>query len=285
MNALSLPVRASSLDSYNDCRRSGAANIHYRAIREGGHELGTRRPGGAEAVGTGLHAVMHEVLRHRQMFGQCTREDVTAAIENAKIALKEELKNGFLADKTTPREEVALMQVEALAEKFLPFAQQINPRLVEIKHEYLVSPLGSQAIPVLLSGTIDYLDIFGEIGDWKTGKNFPAAHAQMGAYLILLQYLGYDVNNLRIIWGSRVGYTVLHKIEVRAIRFDPEECINAAWATIKQIQIDYENWLQSGGDPWAFGTNNKSQTCTPNYCIAYGTSWCKVGRPVLKGDE
>lgn len=281
-----LLVRASSLPSYMDCPRRGAARTFRKAITERGFELAPGLPSIGSVIGTSLHKGAAHILRTKKETGTFDRNTISDAIELCDTHISSELakETAINWDKTTTRQDSALKQLRAMFEAYIPFFDRIEPMIIEQRFEHKISPLGGDAPVILLSGELDVMDVHGEITDHKTGASFPSPHAQLGAYSILLKLNELMVNNVRVNWVPRKGIKSLDDIQCVSRRLDIDQCEQYAWRVLKQIQSDYINFLETG-DPWSFAANPTSQMCTPKYCSAHTSGWCKVGKQVGGYDD
>lgn len=242
-----------------------------------GYEIRPGHPSAAAAIGTTLHAGVAELLRLKMATGELTRWDVERATAKAGERFLDETKDGVLWDKTTPHSETALKQIEAMMHALTPLAHRIQATEIEHPLEHWFSPLGKLAIPVKVTGTIDARDIRRWLHDHKTGANLPVAHAQAGGYTALCRENGLTVDGFVLNFVKRVGVTKLNDQPAPVtIILDPDECLSAFWNTLKDLQRQYEAFEKTK-DPWEFPANPMSRSCTPNYCNAHGTPWCKVG--------
>lgn len=277
-----IELRASSLGEIGDCSRRAAAKILRDELKERYGLADSRQSVGA-AIGTTLHALMAELFRTKLSLGWIGQEHINDAMESVWPTFEKEIENGVIWDAKGPtqHEDIAREQLRNMALAFLPVATYVNPARIEHKYEYLISPLGTQAVPVLLTGHVDVLDTRGEIQDHKTGKEFPAAHAQLGAYAILGRYNDEDINAVRINFVPRKPISKQNEVVARSVRLPLDECIASAWSVIKDFQRHYMEWLESKDrgepDPHAFTANPISYLCTRNICPAFGTHWCGVG--------
>lgn len=271
--AAHIEIRCSALSRYADCPRSAAARLFKNEI--GKYGLAPSQNSAGAAIGTAVHAMMADLFRQKLETGHM---DISRAAENRESQFVNELEKDTIWDATTPHIETAKKQVRALCRAFLPIAEMTDPLDFETKREAWVNPLGGQSVTVKLTGTRDVMDTNYEIHDHKTGRSFPKAHAQLGGYALLADLNDEEVRAVRINFAPRLGVTKLDDTVARSLRLDIDECRNAAWNTIREIQKHYEDFLSRKDSPeWAFPANPYSQICTEKYCSAYGTEWCKVG--------
>jgi len=181
-------------------------------------------------------------------------------------------------DKISSREGNALIQVEAMVRAAVPVLRQIKPLRIEKSYSVVVSPLGESAIPIQLTAHPDLLDEDGVVWDHKSGGQIPAAQAQLGGYILVCKMSGENAHTAKINYIKRPGVKSLRGLTAKVVQMDGQICLDLAWQTLKQIQIDYEAWLKSGRkDHDIFRPNPKTRLCTPNWCSAYKTDFCRVG--------
>lgn len=244
-----------------------------KVLEKQGHELAEARSSIAAAIGTGTHALVAELFKQKMSYGQMDVADALA-VRDAKFV--EEIEKGIIWDETTKHIDVARAQLEALGRAFLPVAELTDPINVEDELSFFYSPLGEQAIPIKLIGHRDVRDRRNEIHDHKTGNSFPACHAQLGGYAMLSMSNDQEVSAVRVNYAPRLPMSRLHECKVRSVRLDLDVCMQAAWTTMREIQLQYERFLETG-DSWSIPANAYSQSCTPKYCSAFCTSWCQEG--------
>ena len=269
-----LLIRVSALPGYADCPRRGFARMFRKNLEKQGYEFAPGRRSIATAIGDGVHAMMADLFKQKISYGTMSVAQAQAARE-AKFL--ESINDGeIIYDETTRSVDQAKRQMMAICEAFMPIAQMTDMVAVEDELEAVVSPLGDFAIPVRLRGHRDGKDARNEIHDHKTGKEISAYHSQMGGYALLSQLRDEEVAGVRVNFAPRLPVSRLHETAARSFRYPLDECVTAAWQTIRTIQQEFEHYLESG-EEWAFPANPQSQSCTEKYCLAYGTKWCKVG--------
>ncbi len=268
-----LTVRASQVNRYNDCPRSNAVRFIPNEIEAAGHVLAPTRNSIAVAIGNGVHGMMAELFKQKMGLG---RMMLNSAFEAREKTFEESLLGELIWDATTPHIDAAKAQLKALCGAFLPLAEFIQPVAVEDELSWDVSPLGHEAVPIKLVGHRDVKDNRNEIHDHKTGSEFPSCWAQGGCYAILSMYHGEEVSAFRVNYAPRLPVGKLHEIQIRSVRLPLDECIAAAWNTLRDIQLHYMRWLETK-DPWSFPPNPYSQCCNERYCSVFNSTFCKVG--------
>src|SRR5262249_45279138 len=131
--------------------------------------------------------------------------------------------------------------------------------------------------------------------DLKTGTRGPGTfQSQVGGYSMLARSHKIEIAEARIDYLKRVGIRSVPAAPVtRAIPIASAE--TAASNIIRRI-ADSLRIFRAGdperrilpGDPWAFSANPNSMLCSPKYCSAFGTEFCREGsvdRQVTTGEE
>jgi hypothetical protein len=93
---------------------------------------------------------------------------------------------------------------------------------------------------------------------------------------MLSKSAGLKVSALAIDWIERAPRT-LPQPPVQTVEYNIGTCERAAWATIKRIKRDVEEFRKTG-DPWSFPASNMSLMCNAKYCPAFNTNFCDMGR-------
>lgn len=270
-----LTVRCSQLDALSDCYRRGAIGFMKKDIEDAGYELAEQGSTHIAAIiGTSTHSLMAELFKQKMSYGQMDVEEAYAAREKT---FNEEIDKGSVGwDGITPHIDTARKQMIAICKAFMPIAELSTPVNVEDELTWNVNPLGGDAQAIQLIGHRDMRDIRDEIHDHKTGEEFPNCFAQLGGYSMLSIWNGQRVSAARVNFAPRLPLSKLHECEARSIRLDIDECMDAAWSSLRTLQQFYNDWLETK-DPWRFPANPKSYLCSKKYCRAYNTNWCKIG--------
>jgi hypothetical protein len=258
-----------------DCYRKAAGSFMKKEIEAAGYELAKAESTHiAAAIGSGVHAMMAELFKQKMSFGQMFPEDAYAAREKKFRENLDATTVGW--DQITPHLDTARAQMLAICRAFMPIAELTQPVNVEDELEYLISPLGGDAQPILLTGHRDVRDSRDELHDHKTGSELPLCFPQLGGYTLLSEYNGQRISNVRVNFAPRLPLSKLHECEARSIRLDRDVCVDEAWSGLKAVQLFYNEWLETK-EPSSFPANNKSRLCGKKYCTSWGTGWCRVG--------
>lgn len=279
-----LQIHASALADYGDCPRRAAAKFLYKEIAND-YGLATSHNTIGSTIGTVLHKYMAEMFRTKLRLGYLADAHIHTALEQIWPEFEKATEKETIWDKSGPTRhtEDARVQLQNMARAFMPLAQYIEPAKIEYEFKHKVSPLGNEAVPIILVGTMDLKDTRNGIHDWKTGKDFPNFHYQGGAYTILNRLHEEDVSSLTVNFVPRKPVSKQHEVACRSVRLNVEECVAAAWSMLREVQRHHIQWLESK-DSWSFPANPQGYLCASSYCTAFGTNWCKVGN-TLREDQ
>ncbi len=266
-------IRCSSLSHYTDCPRRAAAKLFRKELGDFGFDLPEARSSAGAAVGTAMHRALETALPLRAKglpFG-----DEMKRI--AQESLQESATQGVIWDDTTTTKDVGVLQTVRQAYSIL----DVFPDLEEIAIEgEFTADLGDDFI---LSGHIDIRGRDGDkqtIQDFKSGTTKRVNIPQYGGYSLLVRTAGHQVDVLREIYAKRVGKTKAQPAPV-VQEYQPAMAENFAMTIICQIKADFKSFERTGS-PWAFLPNPNSMMCTPNYCPAYGTAFCKLRKKEIE---
>ena len=160
-------------------------------------------------------------------------------------------------------------------------APKVIPIIVEERLEAEVSP------GLILSGQPDVVAREPhKVRDLKTGARAGASHApQIGGYSLLARTHGFDIAEAAIDFVQRVNPAKPQpdpNSKVIAI----SQAETAAANIIRHIEGDLRTFREGDearhilpGDPWAFQANPSSVLCSPKYCPAFSTEFCREGDP------
>lgn len=268
-----IEIHPSSLTDYADCARRSAAKILWREIREAGYDI--RLPGAVigASVGTAVHAGAQFTLETKILTGSlATTRD---AQDCAMAHLEEEMKDGVIWDDTTPNRSAAEKQTLRMVDVY---SHTVAPMITPVQVEYAIE----QPIKAgyTLVGTIDLLTDRA-LRDLKTGAE--RMHLpQIGAYHYMLRKHGHTVDTLAVDYIPRVSVKK-HQPQAQYTEYDPTLAEQAAASAIRRFIADHQEFERrvTAGQPleFAFMANPSSMLCSPKYCPAFGTSFCREHKP------
>lgn len=274
-------IRSSSLSSYPDCPRRGAARMFRKEIEEAGFQLGVSTSSIGAAVGTGVHAAAKMALDEKAKRGALPPVAVCeeAASDGVAAALSET--DGPVAyDRETRQLSDAQKQAARMARLYhATMASDIMPIIVEERLEAEVAP------GVMLTGQPDTIAREPDtVVDLKTGRFMGNHNPQIGSYSLLARTHGISISTTRIDFIPRVALTRPQPPAQRLV-VQAERAETAAANVLRHIQTDLEVFRHGDpkrhvlpGDPWAFAANPSSKLCGAKYCVAHGTAWCHEWR-------
>lgn len=216
------------------------------------------------SVGTATHAALGHTFEEKIKTGELgnATEDEQCGLDS----LADTMGNGVQFDATTPERNTAEKQVLKMYRVFrLKVAPSLTPTAVE-RAMQLTTQNGNT-----VSGHID-LTADGII-DYKTGTVRRQNMAQMGCYSILSRANGEP--------GGTITEHYIQRVPVADMQPDPEAhpfdrvlSEHVAAQTILRIEAQMDAFMATG-DPQSFPANPSSYLCSPRFCPAWGSSFCK----------
>ena len=262
-----LIIRASGLPQYADCARRTATRLIPDQIREWGYSLNETPHHVGGLVGTATHAGVAHVLERKRESGTAYVDSETK--DRAEAAFKQEAEHGVAWDDVTPKEDVALRQVNRMVGVYTDtIAQAVNVLAVEQKLE-LQTRAGHT-----LQGRVDLTT--EAVRDLKTGKFQSGNVAQYGAYSLLIRGNGGQVEYVVEDYLKRVAWKEPQPAPVSS-RYETPVAEAAAAAIVRRIEQDYATFMEAG-DPVSFLANPNSVLCGARFCPAFGTDFCREHR-------
>lgn len=269
-------IRCSSLPSWEDCKRRGAATSFPELIREAGFTLRRRLAHVGALVGSGTHAGAAFTLKTKMDTGELG--NASEAADRGVEELRERLqKEGAVWDDTTKDFNTAEQQVVRMVAKYREkLAPQITPLSVE---EEMSARLADGFI---LRGHTDAIaEEYRRLRDLKTGVSQRANGSQYGAYMLLCRTLGKQIDQIVEDYLPRVRLdqeqpdpeiTLLPTLEPQQRAYEIIEGIRGSVA-------EFERRLKDDADrppELAFDANPMSVLCSDRFCPAWGTDFCRA---------
>jgi hypothetical protein len=273
-------IRASALSSYPDCNRRGAARLFRQEIEAAGFKLRSPPRGVGAAIGTAVHRAAEVALGEKAKTGELPPASV--ATDCAAQTLSEQLADGIAFDATTQTRAEASRQTVGMARTYhRVIAPDVQPIIVEERLEAEVAP------GLVLSGKPDVVAREPQsIRDLKTGARAAGSNApQIGGYSLLARTHGLDIQTAAVDFIRRVGPKTAQPDPVsKPVPIAAAE--TAAINIIRHIEADLRTFRHGDpvrrilpGDPWSFQANPASILCSPKWCSAFGTAFCREGDP------
>ncbi len=276
-----LVIRASSLSSYHDCPRRSATRMFRKEIEGMGYELRQLGQSIGALIGTAVHAAAALTLKAKAETGQIGPTD--AATDCAIGTLRENAHDGALYDRETPGLNDAEQQAVRMTKAYRShIAPGIQPLIVEERLEAQVTP------SLVLSGQSDVIAREpGRVHDLKTGKRRGNHKPQIGAYSLLARTPGAATTEGISITDAVEDF--VQRVPLKKPQPTPEihtyevaTAETAALNVLRHIEADLVAFRQGDeargllpGDPWSFPANPSSMLCSPKWCAAFGTDFCR----------
>lgn len=274
--AIGLVVRASSLPQYPDCPRRWAARHMGRELESQGYKLHETRRNIGAATGSATHVAMGSMLQHKLDTGELGNQ--TEAEQKAIEFLEKDILEGANWDVTSPDLGTAQRQVAKQAKSFrLHVASKIEPVAVEKRLKAT-----HRATGLIASGQSDMIVVRpNKLIDLKTGARGPGSnHAQYGTYTRLARTHGHQIDAIEESFVPRVRLDAEQPPPI-AIPYDIEVCEATTEATLVAVARDITAFRETRR-PEVFAANPSSYLCSPIFCPAHGSAWCRVGKPSRK---
>ena len=270
-------VRASYLSEYPDCPRRVAAKVFTKEIQDAGYGLRNTIQGVAAAIGTAVHRGAATILAEKASTGKMPPG--MTGLDAARDRLRELAQDGIAYDTLSPRlndaEKAALRMVVVYRDELAPW---IDPIAVEQRLEAEVEP------GLVLSGQSDVIAREPKaVRDLKSGKAMaPGNHRpQLGSYSLLARAHGIDIELARIDYIRRVSARMDQPPPITET-LDVHEIETAATHVLMAMASDIDSFRHGSptrgiepADPWAFLANPNSRLCSPDFCKAHSTDFCK----------
>lgn len=282
-------IRASALSGYADCPRRSAARMFRQEIEAAGFQLGRTIRGIGAAIGTAVHKGAEVALGEKAYSGRLppvtVTEDATISELHGQIANEIEFEGPRGTTRTKTEAEVQSRGMIRAYHRAV--APTIQPIQVETRLEAEVAP------GVVLSGQSDVVAYEpGTIRDLKTGARPPRAFAaQVGAYSLLSRSHEMDIEHVSVDFIQRVS-AGRPQPEPVSQRLAIARAETAAAAVLGHVIRDLDTFRHGDaerqimpGDPWAFLANPASSLCSPRWCPAFGSEFCREGDPAKEDDR
>lgn len=284
MRELTMEIRASMIDTFNDCETRAIAKQWPAEVEQRCGALRQMHRRIALVMGNSFHAGAAGLLRLRMT----TRAPLVFSkeiLEPAYSSLEEQLRErAVIPDAATSGVSAARVQLRQMVERYVPFLNTL-PFPSHVEHR-LQAPLRQDVIKLgqeyvriywVVAGSMDWRTETGWIRDHKTGRQKRSCIGQGGTYARLAMYHGIDVHGIAQDFSMRTqGDQPAPETEP----YDPFEAQMHSYQTAMSIAEKMLRFLQTG-DPWIFRKNSMSSFCGSEWCPAWQTGLCTVGRGSL----
>lgn len=269
-------IRASSLPQYTDCARRSAIRLWPADVLGAGFSVSVSKPSIGALIGTATHHILERALR-ANIEGD-TVPDFEQMQRIAGDELRETTANGVIWDDTTTRLDVGIKQAARQAKTaWDAVGRHMKP--IGIEKEFSAD-MGDGFV---LRGHLDVIEDEA-INDWKTGNIQRANMAQYGGYSLLARSNGFNgIKHLREIYIERKGITKPQPDPI-ITEYNVADAEEYAIGVAKRMKADLTNFRETR-DANAFLPNPNSMMCTPDYCPAFGTEFCKAHKVKMAKEE
>ena len=260
-------IRASSTSDYPDCCRRVAAKLWPQIVASAGYDLRETVPSVGAAVGTSVHSAGEYSLRSKIDTGEIGNDN--EAEDRAIGAFQSEIEHGVLWDQTTQKSDDAKRQIARMVKMYRRrIAPGLQPVAAEKRFEAEWRP------GIVVSGQVDHIELSPQgPGDLKTGTRLRSYAAQLGSYSLLCKTHQRPWENARAYFLPRAPLSQDQPPPL-VIDYDGDIARRTAEAVIDRMASDVEQFKKTG-DPWSFPANPNSMLCSPQFCPAHGTLFCR----------
>lgn len=260
-----------------DCMRRFAAHHLTDEVLAAGYNVNERAllHIGA-AVGSGVHAGVSFTLETKRDTGEMGPEGeaIDRAVAEFEARATEE---GLHFDEVTRSAGIAQQQIARMTRSYRKHvAPDVEPRLVETR---LIVDIGQGW---RLSGQGDVLagDPTNDVRDLKTGSARRANGVQYGAYALIFQAHGFTATGIIEDFIKRVRIANEQPLPI-STQIDVPTALAEAAAAMTDIQRSvaaFEGLLKDGSaaPETALRANPASMLCSPQFCRAHGTRFCRA---------
>lgn len=284
-------LRASSLPPWSDCERRSAARLFRKEIEAAGYALRHTPRGIGAIIGTAVHYAIEVMLATKASTGRLPPE--TEPQDAARTKLRQQVEDGgnVLYDTAKGVTHRLGDAIDQSVKMTLSYQLNTAPKIeaivtVERRLEAEVEP------GITLSGQSDLVCMEpGSIRDTKTGIHIPSSFSpQLGAYSLLSRSHGLDIERASVDFIARVRRgasqppPVTKSANVRDAEVAASNIIKRIAQCIELFRLGDKRRHILPGDSWSFLANPASNLCSPRYCSAHGTTFCREGRPERKED-
>lgn len=268
-------IRCSATNSYGDCARRAATSVIAEDIAAAGHKLRKTTPSVASHIGTGVHSASAMMLVDKLASGTWSLDAaLDAGVDSMRLRCEQE---GASWDGDVRNMAEAERQVIRMSRAYSAVvAPKIQPIDIENRLE---ANLGGGFV---LSGQSDVTAREPDtIRDTKTGAQLGSYRPQIGGYGRLQRSWNMPATKGVIDFIRRGSLNkdqappVEIEIDIAAAEAANERVVDDMIHSINVFRYGSDDGRIRPGDPWAFIANPSSRLCSPKWCAAWGSTFCK----------
>jgi PD-(D/E)XK nuclease superfamily len=275
-------VRVSTLSRWHECERKGATGLFWHEIEAAGFRL--------NRLGRGIAPVQGSTVHKAAAFGQAEKAQTGAlpplsyVLDVARDELVEQQKFGSVRMDgprgVTHNWNDATAQVAAMSTAYHQvIAPLTQPVIVETRFEAEIEQ------GLILSGQPDLIcHEPAMVRDLKTGTRPPASWVpQLGGYSLVARSHHLEIDTAAIDFVRKVArgrpqpIPETHTAEIAQAETAAAMIVRSIATAIDTFRRGDDRRGIKPGDPWAFSANPACVLCSPKYCSAYNTSFCREG--------
>ena len=219
----------------------------------------------ATAIGTGIHAAIEWAMRNHEDIPDVDLEELK---DVATKHVLDELEKPIKLTKISDDEEVMMASVDAMIEGW---HRDIAPMVEwgghsEYQFEIDTGLVSANNVPILLTGTMDYISPSGEIWDWKTStRTYTPADKQARAiqptfYCYAAEKLGLSDGTMSFFYGVMVRKPQIKTQVVEIVR----EQAHYDWM-LRQLESATRMATTMGIDH-SWPMNDQGHLCSSTWC-------------------
>lgn len=275
-----IKIRSSMLPTGEKCERMFGFNwlVSNGLAADYGFTVRPRKNHVGSVVGSAAHDGVAFLLKQFKEKGDWG--DMTTAKHAASYAAEYVARESRLGEMSfDPTSKSAQFAITAATNIIKEYHNKITP---ESQTEIIEKNLGCvfedpiSGTEYEVTGTVDrFIVIDGILRDLKTSPKLKSHHAQIGAYIDILQSHGYQVKSALIDHIPRTRAGRLQE-PLKVVQINKAMAIEHSRSVHAKMHNNTERFIESG-NPSVFVANPSGDLCSPKFCQAYGTEFCHIG--------
>lgn len=270
-------LRGSAMGGFADCaRRAAFRQFAPIIVEKTGIEQKPRIFSRQARVGHAVHKRLELLLIAKDRGEQPDAELIDTAVGEVLVTGPEQRYetdeiepawDGLPENDEIDSLETAQKMIGNMSDALKEAVEAIDPAAIEPSISALIEGVEVSAHP-------DWLTRDHKIGDLKSHKGTEPKNyiAQFGTSAAILKEIGEEVTGLQQFNIQRLK---TKQSPLRIVEYDVKVATKYARTLIGRTANNLEAFIDSG-DPESFNANPQSPLCSPRWCDAWGTEWCKV---------
>ncbi len=275
-----IKMRSSMLPTGEKCERMFGFNwlVSTGLAADYGFTVRPRKNHVGTVVGSAAHdgvAFLLKQFHAKGNWGDKTTAKHAASYAGEYVA-RESRESGMIFDNTSKSAQFAVAAATNIVNEY---HTKITPKgQTEIIEKNLgcifQDPISGTEYEV--TGTVDrFIILDGVLRDLKTSPKLKSHHAQIGAYIDILETHGYEVRSALIdhIPRTRPGRM---QDPLKVVKVGKAMARGHSRSVHAKMHNNVERFIDCG-NPSVFVANPSCDLCNPKFCQAYGTEFCPIG--------